>query len=171
MTKKLIHISATLILAICVTVLSGCQPFLEWFVRNYSDKEVLITLRFETKRENYWPENIPIASKMVPYKSEIIKINQATHSKLIDSLQIIAENDDTYKISLPAKSTVDLTTIIPTTYGHRTNVIAEFEQEGTKYAINSIDFFKKHSDLKMAGGFLMKTLVYFDYGKAKKRSY
>ena len=74
MTKKLIHISATLILAICVTVLSGCQPFLEWFVRNYSDKEVLITLRFETKRENYWPENIPIASKMVPYKSEIIKM-------------------------------------------------------------------------------------------------
>jgi hypothetical protein len=167
MTKKLSDISITLILVICVTVLNGCQLYMEWFVRNYSDKEVLITLRFETKKENYYPDDIPIDTKVVPYKSEIIKIDQSTYSKLRDSLQIIPENDHIYKIILPPRSTVNLTTIIPTRFGNHTNVIAEFEQEGAKYAINSTDVFKKRSALKMSGGFFSKALAYYDYGKTK----
>lgn len=158
-------------LAICFTVLSGCQLYMEWFVRNYSNKEVLITLRFETKKDDYRPDDIPIQSKMVPYKSEIIKIDQSTYSKLRDSLQIIPENDHTYKIVLPPGSTVNLTTIIPTSFGHHTNVIAEFEQEGAKYAINSTDVFKKRGAVKMAGGFFSKALAYYDYGKTKKSNY
>lgn len=171
MTKQLIHISATLILVIFVTVLSGCQLDMEWFVRNYSYKEVLITLRFETKKENYGQDDIPIQRKMLPYRTEIININQSTWSKLKDSLQITSENDHTYKIVLPPRSTVDLTTIIPTRFGHHTNVIAEFEQEGAKYAINSTDVFKKHGAVKMSGAFFSKGLAYYDYGKTKKNSY
>lgn len=171
MTKKPIHILATLSLIIFLTLLSGCRLYMEWFVRNYSDKGVLITLRFETKKEDYRSDDIPIRKKTVPYKNEIIKIGQSTYSKLTDSLQITPENDHTYKIVLPPGSTVDLTTIIPTSFGHHANVIAEFEQEGAKYAINSTDVFKKRGAVKMSGAFFSKGLAYYDYGKTKKSSF
>jgi len=150
----------------------GCKANLEWFVRNVTDKDVKITLRFDTKKDKYRPGKLPLKTKYLPYIKEIVKVDYLTKSILNDSLQVIPINDNTYQILLPAKSTVELTYIIPTDYGHdNINVIAEFEQEGALYSINSIDVFKKNSGMKKTGGLTLKNLIYYDYGTTKKSSH
>ena len=165
------NIFTRILVAILLTTLSGCQANLEWFVRNMSDKDVLITLRFDTNKEKYRPNKLPLKKKYVAYKTEIIKINYSTKSILNDSLTITLINENTYQILLPAKSTVELTYIIPTDYGYSTNVMAEFEQDGKIYSINSIDVFEKRSGLKNAGSLTLKNLIYYDYGQTKKSSH
>ena len=172
MVKNLADISKLIIILSCVTLSNGCSISYQWFVRNYTNKEVLITLKFETKEGDSLFIPLPIEEKVVPYNREILKINQLTNSKLKDSLQIVSINDYTYQVLLPPASTVDLTDIIPGRFAHRINVIAEFEQEGARYSINSISAFTpKHNDLKFAGGLLIRNLIYFDYGKTKKGTY
>jgi hypothetical protein len=140
---------------------------MEWFVRNCTDREVTITLRFDIKKEKNRADYIPLKKKYVPFGPLIVKINNSTSSLLADSISIQEINNATYKIVIPPNSTVELTQIIPTDYNYFTNVIIEFEQGGSKYAVNSIDAFKKRSNLNRAGSFPFKNLYYFDYKKAK----
>jgi hypothetical protein len=168
MTQKLTDISTKILAVICLTTLTACTANLEWFLRNISDKDVTITLRFNTKNEESRSDNLPLKTKSLAYKKEIVKIDYSTKSSLKDSLEVIPVNHYTYQIILPAGSTVELTQIIPTDFGYHTNVLAEFEQEGIKYAINSIDIFEKHNSFKRTGGLTLKNLIYFDYRGEKK---
>jgi hypothetical protein len=168
MLNKISKFSGKVILFFCLFLLYGCKANLEWFVRNHTDKEVTLTLRYETKKEKYRPDFIPLKPKYVYFKREIVPINYETTYLMEDSLPIASLSDSCYQIILPARSTIELTYIVPTDYNYLPNVIAEFQQQGSLYAINTKDVFGKRSVFKTAGGFSLKNLVYYDYGKPKK---
>lgn len=149
-------------------LLSGCKANLEWYVRNLSEKPVELILRFDTKTDKYRSKFLPLKKHKVDYKNEILKINYNTSALLTDSLQLQPINDSVYRLVIPAMSTVELTYIIPTDYGYAKNVVAEFHQDGTIYAVNTSSVFEKHSNLQTAGSLTLKNLVYYDYSAQKK---
>lgn len=165
------HIRNTLAVPVMLVVLfllSGCKANLEWYVRNLSGKPVELILRYDTKTDKYRSNYLPLKKRKVDYKNEILKINYNTYALLTDSLQLQPINDSVYRLVIPAMSTVELTYIIPTDYGYAKNVVAEFHQDGTIYAINTSSVFEKHSNLHTTGGLTLKNLVYFDYPISKK---
>lgn len=162
------YIPVTLMLWFSVLLFSGCKANLEWYVRNLSGKEVKLVLRYETKEPANRHAFLPLKRNFVDYKQEIVKIDYITRQVLRDSLPLIQLDYSTYELTIPAGSTVELTSIIPTDYAYDRNVVAEFYQEGKVYAINTSSVFGKNSDLKTTGGMTLKNLVYYDYGKPVK---
>jgi len=130
---------------------------------------VYLTLRYDSKNINFQKNFLPINSKFIYYKDKIVDINHDTKNILDDRLALIAVDSSTYQMSIPPKSTVELTYIIPTDYGHSgRNVAAEFNQNGKIYTIDSKSAFDKNSPLKTTGGLTLKNLVYYDYGRVGK---
>ena len=147
-----------------MTILNSCSANLKWFVRNLTNKEVILILRYETNKKKDGNPFLPLKTRHLYYKNQILKIGYETANKLNDSLQISEIDNSTYEIIIPQHSTLELTQIIPTGYGQRFNVIAEFKQEGKIYSVNTISIFNKHKQFKLTGGLLLKNLVYYDYG-------
>lgn len=141
----------------------GCQANIEWFVRNLSDKEVVLTLRFETKPVPYRKPAFPLKTRFVDYRPEVLKINYDTYDQLTDSLPIKTVDSTTYRIVIPAHSTLCLSRIVPTDYNDSRNVVAVFEQEGALYSLNTTSVFEKRSALHTTGTLFLKNLAYFDY--------
>ncbi|MCW3070715.1 MAG: hypothetical protein JWO44_605 [Bacteroidetes bacterium] len=153
-----------------ILLLSGCQANLQWFLRNLTQKAVVLTLHYETKQEKYRRSYLPLREKYVSFKKEIMKIDYSTEAILDDSLPVTMTDSSTYQLVIPARSTVELTYIIPTDYGYHSNVVAILQQEGTMYSVNTSSAFDKHSPFHMAGGLTLKNLVYYDYGTTEKDS-
>jgi hypothetical protein len=147
-----------------MSLLNGCSANLNWFLRNLTNKEVILTLRYETNMKQNGASFLPLKSKHVKFKNQILKIGYETINLLSDSLKISEIDHSTYEIIIPQHSTLELTHIIPTGYGQRCNVIAEFKQDGKIYSVNTTSIFNKHKQFKMTGGLLLKNLVYYDYG-------
>jgi hypothetical protein len=162
--KPLTILLSSVIFIFVMSLLTGCSANLNWFLRNLTNKEVILTLRYETYMEKNGSSFLPLKSKHVKFKNQILKIEYETINKLNDSLKINEVNYSTYEIVIPPQSTIDITHIIPTGYGQRCNVIAEFKQDGKIYSVNTTSIFNKHKQFKMTGGLLLKNLVYYDYG-------
>jgi hypothetical protein len=157
---------ALLFLFSITILLSGCQANLEWFIRNVSNKEVLLTLRYEANSTQPLRHPLlPLKNNYVDFKKEVLSINYETTHTMNDSLKIMYVNDSTYQVHIPAKSTVELTYIIPTDYGYNANTILEFNQQGHLFAINANSVFEKHTHFHTKGKGILKNLVYYDYGK------
>jgi hypothetical protein len=143
----------------------SCQINLEWFIRNISGKEVVLILRYDTKKIEYKHDFVPLKRKYISFSNEVLKINHKTAELVKDSLKIESLNDSTYKITIPPKSTVELTYIIPTDYTYKTNVIAEFYQDSSKYIINTMNFFEKDNKFKVGGNLTVRNVVYYDFDR------
>lgn len=166
--------TSTLIIAFFIiisglTILNGCSANLKWFVRNLSNKEVILILSYEHTLRQNGNSFIPLKVKYVNFKNEILKIDYKTSKLLNDSLRVEAIDSLKYELIIPRQSTVDLTLIVPTDFGRHTNVVAEFKQDDRINSINTTSIFDNHKQFKMTGGLTLKNLVYYDYGKKSYR--
>ena len=163
-TRKLFFV---LILLAGLLPLSGCQYDLEWYIRNLSSKEVVLTLYYENREIKHMNSYIPLKTKYADCKRKVIDITYETAGLLDDSLEVKQINSHTYQVRIPPHTIVEGTFIIPTqprdAYYHFRNVVAVFEQDGMLTSFNSMDVFKKYSPFKSEGGFFLKNLMYFDY--------
>lgn len=152
-----------------VFVLCGCEANLEWYARNLTDQPVTVSLHYPTQKEKYRAPFIPLKRKTVNFKKDILKIDYETSDALSDSLSIQMIDSATYQLVIPARSTVELSRIIPTDYGRSEyNVVMEFEQGGKTTTVKSTDIFTKNNPFRATGKLTLKNLVYYDYAIAKK---
>ena len=141
-----------------VMSLNSCSYITFLYFRNYTDDPVEIMITTAGKGGE---------RKIVRFYREILKIDHNTRDQLTDSLTTVRLDDSTCLLTVPANSTVSLTSLIAGRYDTAGTRIMLRQDGRTDSLFFTADLRVEDAnrEFQKTGGWQVKNIFYYDYGK------